>query len=698
MIENTYIHGTTSSIFATLAKTEFKFMSPIKMLETYGLAPMGGEITEGGLAAPASICSMCFGVLKSNGRKANYSKEHIIAKYANAPTYNSNVTNLNNEISSRCKDNLTRINELIVLLARSKQWGINNIQIPINDLSKEFYSAKQFFYLILCLADYGSISEEAKLLDTDFYIDNFDNKKIHGLIKKLSIDIEDLWRNPTPAGMRELELLFTAEGEYSIYTGDKITLPKITLYNFTSKKNEPLNPHNEAGKHWGYLIKNSGSYQVGNFMARDLYNSNEPNFRQISMHVLTHIEALQKRYHLLLAVINAPAHEVELTQEEKCFVTANFPVILVLNDEKLITMKLNEEYRVGKSLVLGKDIKVIATDTIVNQDMVRKWLLNNNMHNIKVISFDDLKPKTHTYLDMPYGMIDHELMLKNICDNTPRNKVSNYDLRKLYDMSTMVGDIYTVRQHTIKVLQELEIHPLFSESDFLKNSMKWPDSLARLKILMRAIVLLHAIGNGLDHDTSKRYEKTLPILKAYLRDWGFGEDEVEIAENLVGNDLLEDLFERANKRFIKDIEIKECVSRLKNRAFDCGLDLLIFFRLQCLYYISYACSYPHIINNHMRKIVRGDAGDFSLGYFLYIPKSECFLRLVSEVENNMFEQDLIKYGSFIRDTSPYKLVPIKRHYVEGNYSLLLFPRLQKEHSLCDVSYMSDAASFRFVLR
>jgi len=67
MPKNTYIHGTTSSIFATLAKTKFKFMSPMKMLESYGLAPMGGEITGGGLITPVDACNPCFGILKGGG-------------------------------------------------------------------------------------------------------------------------------------------------------------------------------------------------------------------------------------------------------------------------------------------------------------------------------------------------------------------------------------------------------------------------------------------------------------------------------------------------------------------------------------------------------------------------------------------------------------------------------------------------------
>ena len=129
----------------------------------------------------------------------------------------------------------------------------------------------------------------------------------------------------------------------------------------------------------------------------------------------------------------------------------------------------------------------------------------------------------------------------------------------------------------------------------------------------------------------------------------------------MGHDLLGALIVKANTPgAVTDENVKEFVVALNKKAADCDLDLLTFFKLQCLYYLSDAGSYQHIKDNYMQAVTRGLKAKHSILYvYNYIPTGDCFLKIIAEVER----------------------VAKLEQQIENLSMLRIFSRLQKENDL-----------------
>lgn len=659
MPNNIYIHGTTSAALPTL---RYGLMSPITLLNKHMMAPMGGEITEGGLSTPKSTCDTCFALLLPDAARRTYDKEKVIKNYAQRPIDLPNKQKITKAIQECIDKNLGNINEIIVFIARAKQWGLN-IQdiIDFKELEKEFHGMQQFYYALLCLTTYAKPNEinrqkiffhERTRMD-EFLGCIFKTDKFHELVRNLEIDFKEVWRNPNKNDLDKLAKIFSLPaGEYIVYPagmtrpGEKVSVSE-DLYLYTFDKNLDQNvhysPNKKEVKNAAYtvnaLIKKlsdqyeleSLTYELGSsILAESLYE--QEWLSVVHPFLLEDISALESRFLLMKNIIENKDAKV-FTDQEKQLVLDNFPIIFVLEDESLIDQNLYHEFRVSTTLKLGKEITKVVTNNEVNKEKIQEWLKQNQIDGVQVMLIEELHPNVHTYFNLMHRENINEV-LDTVCKNSQYLiDVSKYTLAELYSQSAQVGENYTIKEHTILVLQELMLHEkLFLEAN--SETVTLNGSKVEVFNLMSAIIALHDIGKSLGLK-DKQHENTMPILKGYLEHWGFNRHEIKLAEAIVGHNLIGDLIVRSAiaKENMNDNAIANVAKQLAQKAAECGLDLWTFYKLQCLYYLSDAGSYPFIKQNYMQntKIQKNPEIDF-YDNFDYIPKSESFRKLTQAVE------------------------------------------------------------------
>jgi hypothetical protein len=221
---NPFIHGTNSSVLALLPRTNFEFLSPLKMMRQYNLAPMNGEISHGGLQNLADG-AMCFGRLNSDGDNSNhYSLKSIVEKYTGSTYEEPNLKKMEEELKQCVEQNFSNINLFLISLCRARQWGIDISKLPIEELEAEMTLRIQFYYLILCITDhlepnlkafkqYVHLNDilcgtfGASAIDGEIQ-KRFTEKYFKDIIKSRNLDMKAIWKNPTPANIAILLQIF----------------------------------------------------------------------------------------------------------------------------------------------------------------------------------------------------------------------------------------------------------------------------------------------------------------------------------------------------------------------------------------------------------------------------------------------------------------------------------------------------------
>lgn len=163
---------------------------------------------------------------------------------------------------------------------------------------------------------------------------------------------------------------------------------------------------------------------------------------------------------------------------------------------------------------------------------------------------------------------------------------------KLLQEDAGVWEGYTIGEHTGMVLDAWKEVASDQEVDRLSQQ-----SGIDLRRLMPAVLSLHDIGKPLAIEAGDRelqHEFTLPILRSVLGKEGFGEQEIKLAEALVGHDVFGDVLRgRAS--------VGEGRRVLAKRAAQAGMDPQVFMQLAGLYYKADAISYPALRKTLFKK-------------------------------------------------------------------------------------------------
>ncbi len=159
------------------------------------------------------------------------------------------------------------------------------------------------------------------------------------------------------------------------------------------------------------------------------------------------------------------------------------------------------------------------------------------------------------------------------------------DLTPLLDSDAGVSEGYTIREHTRMVAETYESQAKF----YNLKGMKVPADVD-LERLMPHVIELHDIGKPkaiAAGSKTAQHAYTLPILREKLVALGFSENEVKVAEALVGNDIIGELIKG-------EISTVVAGQRLQAQAALAQIELNDYFQLQRLFYASDAGSYPNL--------------------------------------------------------------------------------------------------------
>ena len=408
---NPYIHGTSAAIFARLARTDMQLVSPVDMLEIYGMAPPSGEIVRGGLDSVGNRCLPCFGKVRSDGC---YDYEHILKQYTKPEQGDFNP----DSIQEQCRKELkiahatafSRINILMIYLVRAKQQGIDVLTLEeANTLLRDLNAAIQVFYLLLFLGDrvhpdFNKIeqlteSEKSDLTDAVYTHLTFEN-----LLQKVidsKIDIKSIFETSAPKGLQKINELLGLPKTSIIKSGFVCVDKKVTLaftHPFMVSKVGPKHYENVySGFEPEYtmyrLTQNVSGYSINTIFEKFIQKKIDPGFFvNIKPLLIDHVRALERRIRVFQKIIQENKNPIKYSPLERAFMDNPFPVILVCEDpEKLELINHgSQEYRAKSPLKVGRDITMIATDTQEHRLRIKNFLRENGIKNVEIVYFPQL--------------------------------------------------------------------------------------------------------------------------------------------------------------------------------------------------------------------------------------------------------------------------------------------------------------------
>lgn len=413
-----FIHGTNSSIFSLLPKTNFQIMPILTMLEDFKAVPMSGELTRGGynIVGNTLIKDEIIGrtsFTRMTAKDCNcYSLEKVLSGYT-ALKISSSDDSLNDfkcALSSGLRRSFANINLILIYFARARQTHLSLEQVISGDelkkLQTDIDATRQFFYFIQLLGEHihpnfkaikesglgRDVSDAAYTLLTFEYI-------VDKIIKN-KLDMKEILNNPTRENLEKALTVLEFPKKCTIKSGvgshDKEMEFKSTQFfclepDYTEVKKLYENMDNL----FYYFSQNYGSgATINEILEKYLSKRADPDFfKKLSKKAQQHIVILNDRVRLFQKLLETPQSQFTLTEDQKYFLKKSFPVVLVSESEDKILMHDNsrDEYRSVTPLKLGDDIKLLATDTYYHRLEILNFLEKYHIDNVKVVLFDDLK-------------------------------------------------------------------------------------------------------------------------------------------------------------------------------------------------------------------------------------------------------------------------------------------------------------------
>ncbi len=408
---NLFIHGTNSSVLAQLIHTEFTLFSPLWMIEKYQIAPLGGELTLGGLDTVNAESRLAFGRLV--GRHYSLKDVQRYAFRAVLSNKEQMITLAQEKVKSGVGTLFSNINLMLIYIARLKQIGIDNsewiAQEELDNLYQQTQATLQFLYLILLLG--SKINPDYELLDKLDPItkkDTIDSIHTHltaeNILKKITeskIDIKAIYENPNVsiselervAHLLKLPKTSTVRSKYNSLNSRNVVLDETIIFKITHPRN--------GNSHFGYtatslgyrMLQNAGDCRIEFFLA-DLLEQNASTdfFKRLHDYVLEESLALQKRLPILESLLSKKSVDIFSNTIFQSFIDDPFPIIFICDEETKLSLHnpSSMEYRTEEPLKLGKDILMIATDSLEHQKLIRTYLADHKLDTVSVITFDKL--------------------------------------------------------------------------------------------------------------------------------------------------------------------------------------------------------------------------------------------------------------------------------------------------------------------
>ncbi len=386
-----FIHGTSSALLPILQRAGNEIDSPLVNIRNRHITAMCGEITAGGFSLATSTGSTCFGRLlnthKTPSRRC-YTLDHILKAYAgkkNIRSEENTSTLLKRYLTNGVNELYSNINIIVILGMRHKQYGHDLSLLPeVSSFKKESSSVIGLFYLYMIVDEH---LEPNQFMDKnscwDFFNTFFSAKALCEKIQSQSIDLKNIYQNPTPKNLHQVLDLLKLPENATLPSGERVMESQYQLFSIASP-NAPIKKPSGLESQLGYFYKNQADFSTYNFMmhyfiGQDL--NRHHNTKAVKKSILNYIEKLENLAALFLDLIALQDYTPpQFNKEEDYFLEQHLPVIFVsLNEESVVVADAQtQEYRSRKTLILGKDISLVATDTKENKELFDQYFKQNN--------------------------------------------------------------------------------------------------------------------------------------------------------------------------------------------------------------------------------------------------------------------------------------------------------------------------------
>jgi len=413
-----FIHGTNSSIFSLLPKTNYQIMPILSMLDDFQVAPMSGELTRGGynivgttLVKEENIGRTSFARMTTTGYNS-YTLEKVLSDYTSLKVTSSDTSleDFKWALSLGLRLAFANINLILIYFTRARHTHASLEEVISSDgltkLQIDIHATIQFFYFIQLLGEHIHPNFKAiegsglgrDIRDAAYTLLTFEN--IVDKIIKHKLDMKEILDNPTHENLEKALTVLEFPKKCTIKSGigclDKEVEFKTTQFfclepDYTGV--EKL--YENMDTLFSYFQRNYGSgATIHEILEKFLSKRADRDFfKKLSKKAQQHIIILNDRVRLFQKLVETPQSQFTLTEDQKYFLKQSFPVVLISEAEDKILLHDNhaDEYRSVLPLKLGDDITMFATDTYDHRLKIVKFLELHHIDNVQVVLFDDLK-------------------------------------------------------------------------------------------------------------------------------------------------------------------------------------------------------------------------------------------------------------------------------------------------------------------
>lgn len=413
-----FVHGTNSSIFSMLPKTNFQILPILTMLEDFQVAPMSGELTRGGynivgttLVKEENIGRTSFARMTTTGYNS-YTLEKVLSGYTSLKVTSSDTSleDFKYALSLGLRLAFANINLILIYFTRARQTHASLEEVISSDalikLQTDINATTQFFYFIQLLGEYihpnfNAIKESGlgrDVSDAGYTLLTFEY--IVNKITENKLDMKAILDNPTHENLLKALTVLEFPKKCTIKSGysgkDKEVEFQTTQFfclepDYTGVKKLYENMDNL----FSYFQQNYGSgATIHEILEKFLSKRADRDFfEKLSKKAQQHIIILNDRVRLFQKLVETPQSQFTLTEDQKYFLKQSIPIIIISEAEDKILLHDNhaDEYRSVLPLKLGDDITMFATDTYAHRLEIVKFLEQYHIDNVQVVLFNDLK-------------------------------------------------------------------------------------------------------------------------------------------------------------------------------------------------------------------------------------------------------------------------------------------------------------------
>lgn len=471
---NPYIHGTNSQTLFVMAHTEYQLLSPLEAIHQFGVAPLTGELDrKGSCTIPTASNYTSFGRLYNN----EYDLTLVIADYTKTRCYYKKT----DIASQQAAASLTKLRAILAQKYNSFNGGIKLLTIHLVrylqvapedntelliEIKENIKKTIEMHYLFLLLSKHITRNEaELDKLTTD---------EIKLMCDAIYTRFEDCYEAFSKNSPPSLEEAYTSGDPEKIQAvvnwlefPQKNMIVKLGHDATPTQKTLPISQPFRVGesdfsggdtshqKNLNTLICWwNRAYYFHDPLCGWLEKLVQNDFESAGFKSETILELVQKNISVFkknlnfIEAINTPASNIKnITLHpfyESKIMQDPFPLVFLYTDgENLKPFNMSKgeknprklEQRVEKSLKLGVDIKMLATDTENNALELYEFLLKVNLFDIEIFLFAQLfdckttkiKPKPFKVSEAPAGFYailsnaksnDGEICASNMAPNT----------------------------------------------------------------------------------------------------------------------------------------------------------------------------------------------------------------------------------------------------------------------------------------